>query len=153
MGFPGPHVYKAKADGMGLADHSTFTGRIAYEQAPGHLALGDVAVGPKMSATEGSGKLLNYMAMGLPVVAFDTPVSREYLAGHGSYAAPGDAGQLAERVLELVADRDGAARAGRRLRERAEASFDWLAAGRRLIGVYDALGVRAPARAVPGETR
>ena len=41
--------------------------------------LGDVAVAPKMSETEGAGKIVNYLAMGLPVVTFDTQVSRRKL--------------------------------------------------------------------------
>jgi hypothetical protein len=37
---------------------------------------------PKLSETEGSGKLLNFMAVGLPAVAFDTPVA-QYLGPDG----------------------------------------------------------------------
>lgn len=150
MGFPGPHVYQARAGALGLAGNSTFPGRIAYEDAPRFLALGDIAVGPKLSATEGSGKLLNYMAMGLPVVAFDTAVSREYLGPYGCYAAPGDVGALADRLLELVADREAAVATGARLRQRAEESFDWRRAGLRLLEVYDAVGARGATRVVPG---
>ncbi len=70
---------------MGLtAQDVAFTGKIPYDRAPEYLAFGDVAVAPKLSATEGSGKILNYMAMGLPVVAYDTPVSREYLVPSAS---------------------------------------------------------------------
>jgi glycosyltransferase involved in cell wall biosynthesis len=151
MGFPGPHVYQARAQDMGLAGHTTFPGRIPYESAPERLALGDIAVGPKLSATEGSGKLLNYMAMGLPTVAFDTSVSREYLGPHGAYAHAGDAGALADRILELAADRDGALRLGLQLRRRAETLFNWHEAGRRLLAVYDGLAAARARRAAAGE--
>ena len=87
------------AQQLGLAEHTTFTGKIPYRQARDYLALGDVAVAPKLSATEGSGKILNYMAMGLPTVAFETPVSREYLGDDGIYATPGDPQSLAEALL------------------------------------------------------
>ncbi len=90
MGFPAEHRYRQMAGRLGVAEHTTFTGKIPYQQARDFLALGDVAVAPKLSATEGSGKILNYMAMGLPTVAFDTPVSREYLGDLGIYATPGD---------------------------------------------------------------
>ena len=73
-----------------------------YEEAPLHLALGEVAVAPKLSATEGSGKLLTYMAAGLPVAAFDTPVHREYLGEEGCYAPAGDAAALAEAIARLL---------------------------------------------------
>jgi glycosyltransferase involved in cell wall biosynthesis len=86
MGFPGVDSYRDQADRLDLNGFVTFPGRIPYPDAPRYLALGDVAVAPKLSATEGAGKIGNYMAMGLPVVAFDTPVSREYL-GHRQHRA------------------------------------------------------------------
>ena len=98
MGFPDVARYQALAERLGLAGHVTFTGAVPYEEAPLHLALGDVAVAPKISATEGSGKLLPYMAAGLPVVAFDTPVHREYLGDLGIYAPAGDAAGLAAAI-------------------------------------------------------
>ena len=87
---------------MGIDDFVTFTGRVPYEQAPVYLALGDVAVAPKLSFTEGSGKLLNYMAVALPTVAFDTPVAREYLGPDGLFAAPGDVESLAQHLCEAL---------------------------------------------------
>ncbi|MFN2115535.1 MAG: glycosyltransferase family 4 protein [Anaerolineae bacterium] len=142
MGFPGPDVYAAQAQDLGLTGNVVFTGRVPYADAPRRLALGDVAVAPKLSATEGSGKLLNYMSMGLPTVTFDTPVSREYLGDDGVYAVTGDATSLADRLLQLLDDLPAAATAGARLRERAVAEFDWDRAGDVLIDVYDLVARR-----------
>ena len=69
-----------------------------YKDTHGYLALGDVAVAPKMSETEGSGKIPQYMAMGLPIVTFDTSVSREYLGDLGIYAQFGSADDLAAKL-------------------------------------------------------
>ncbi|HEC36137.1 MAG TPA: glycosyltransferase family 1 protein, partial [Anaerolineae bacterium] len=82
-GFPDVEHYRQMAAELGVGEQVVFTGKVPYEETPAHLALGDIAVAPKLSATEGSGKILNYMAMELPVVAFDTPVSREYLGSLG----------------------------------------------------------------------
>ena len=139
MGYPAVELYRAQARGLGLDDYVTFTGKIPYEEAPKFLALGDVAVAPKISATEGSGKLLNYMAMGLPTVAFDVPVSREYLDSLGVYARPGDVASLAEALETLLADRGKARALGRKLRRRAIERYSWLAAGERIMDVYDAV--------------
>ena len=98
MGFPDVDHYQKLAGKMGLTEHVTFTGAVSYEEAPLYLALGDVAIAPKLSATEGSGKLLPYMAAALPIAAFDTPVHREYLGDHGYYAPLGDAAALAEAI-------------------------------------------------------
>lgn len=99
MGFPAVEHYRQMARRLGVAEHTTFTGKVPYHQARDFLALGDIAVAPKLSATEGSGKILNYMAMGLPTVAFETPVSREYLGDEGIYATPGDPVSLAQALL------------------------------------------------------
>jgi glycosyltransferase involved in cell wall biosynthesis len=104
MGFPAVDYYRHMAHQLKVAGHTTFTGKIPYHQARHYLALGDIAVAPKLSATEGSGKILNYMAMGLPVVAFDTPVSREYLGEHGIYATPGDPVSLAQALLRGISE-------------------------------------------------
>jgi len=139
MGFPDAG-YRQRAIDMGLEDVVTFTGRVPYEEAAGYLALGDVAVAPKLSATEGSGKILNYMSLALPTVAFDTPVSREYLNEHGVYAADRSAPALAQalnRVLDTpAADRR---RLGERLRRRVQTHYSWEYTGRRLVAVYEAL--------------
>jgi len=137
MGFPAVEFYRWQAQQLGLDSHITFTGKIPYEQAPSFLALGDVAVAPKISATEGSGKLLNYMAMGLPTVAFDVPVSREYLDSLGVYARVGDAGSLAEALETMLVDRERAQALGQSLRQRASEHYSWVEAGRKIMTVYD----------------
>ncbi len=139
MGFPGEEGYRAYAHSLGLADHVTFTGKILYKLAPRYLALGDVAVSTKISATEGSGKLLNYMAMALPTVAFDTPVSREYLDDWGVYAERGNPAALAEALGSILADKERATALGVGLRQRAMERYSWEQAGRQILGIYDSL--------------
>jgi len=137
MGFPSVEHYREMAEGLGVADRVTFTGKVPYERAPAHLALGDVAVAPKLSATEGAGKILNYMAMGLPTVAFDTPVSREYLGTLGTYATPaGDSAALARAIASLLEAPDRRRNLGRQLRERAGQLFSWDQSGRDLLEIY-----------------
>lgn len=142
MGFPQVEHYRHYARTiLGLTDQDViFTGKMPYEDIPAHLALGDVAAAPKISTTEGSGKILNYMAMALPVVVYDTPVSREYLNNLGLYVTPvGDAEALAQALRAILHDPDGAARLGARLRERADKHFSWGRTGRQLLHVYERL--------------
>jgi len=139
MGFPGEEGYRDYAHSLGLADHVTFTGKIPYQLAPRYLALGDVAVSTKISATEGSGKLLNYMSLALPTVAFDTPVSREYLDDWGVYAERGNAAALAESLGSVLADEERAAALGAGLRQRAIERYSWEQAGGQIVGIYDSL--------------
>ena len=54
---------------------------------PYFLLLGDLAIDPKLPrTTESSGKILNYMALGLPVICFDQPNNRFFLGENGIYA-------------------------------------------------------------------
>ncbi|MGD1994382.1 MAG: glycosyltransferase family 4 protein [Anaerolineae bacterium] len=137
MGFPSVPHYREMASDLGVADRITFTGKVQYEQAPAHLALGDVAVAPKLSATEGCGKILNYMAMALPTVAFDTPVTREYLGSLGAYARrAGDPAALADAIASLLNDPGRRTELGGKLRARAARHFSWDRAGRHLLALY-----------------
>ncbi|NLS78787.1 MAG: glycosyltransferase family 4 protein [Chloroflexi bacterium] len=140
MGYPGVERYRMQAHGLGLDDYVTFTGRVPYpEGAPRFLAMGDIAVAPKLSATEGSGKLLNYMSMAMPVVAFDTPVSREYMGEHGVYAPPGDVAAFAEALIALLDDPQRAASLGQQLRQRAVDRYSWDWAGGQITNIYQGL--------------
>ena len=139
MGYPGLEKYKNMADSLGISNRVTFTGRIPYGQAPLHLALGDVAVSPKMSETEGNGKLLNYMAMGLPTVTFDTPVSREILGDLGVYARTGDHMALAAELEALLFQEAAARTLGQQLRARAIAVYSWQKGGQLIQKIYESL--------------
>jgi glycosyltransferase involved in cell wall biosynthesis len=154
MGFPSVDFYRQRAGELGIGDHVTLTGRVPYAEAPLHLALGDVAVAPKLSLTEGSGKLLNYMALGLPVVAFDTPVAREYLGADGLLARPGDAESLAACLAQCLFPSAGASdpivSMGARLRQRAVQYFSWEAAGRQIVETYRELLGDAVSARIPG---
>jgi glycosyltransferase involved in cell wall biosynthesis len=139
MGFPFVEHYRQRAADLGIGSRVTFTGPVPYEDAPAHLALGQIAVAPKLSATEGSGKLLPYMAAALPVAAFATPVQREYLGDLGEYAQPGDADDLARAIAVLLADPVSAGERGMALRRVAEDCFTWEAAAGRIESVYEGL--------------
>jgi len=80
--------------------------------------------------------VLNYMALGLPVVAFDIPVMREYLGEYGVYAPVGDAEAFADHILALLDDSERARALGGAVRARAIESFSWERAGREIERVY-----------------
>jgi len=144
MGYPNHDGYQREAAQSGPIDHMTFTGRVPYEQAARYLRVGDIALAPKLSLTEGAGKILNYMACALPTVAFDTPQAREFMAHFGLYAERGSAESLAERIGELVLNPDRARALGEALRVRAINRFSWDDAAHRLLGVYEAIRASRP---------
>lgn len=136
MGYPDVESYRERAEQLGIGEHVTFTGRIPYDKAPSYLALGDLAVSPKLAETESNGKLYNYMACGLPTVAFDTPVNREILGDLGLYAALGDASSLASTILDAMRDEGLLADLGKKLRERAVKHFSWENTAKQLMHCY-----------------
>jgi glycosyltransferase involved in cell wall biosynthesis len=122
---------------LGVSDRVIFTGKIPREETPDHLALGDIAVAPKLSATEGCGKILEYMAMELPTVAFDAPQNREYMGSLGVYAGcTGDPASLADAIAGLLNDPQRCTELGQKLRARVARHFSWDRAGRHLMVIY-----------------
>ncbi len=120
MGYPGESGWRKKARARGVGDLIIFTGRVPYGRMPEMLSMGDIALAPKLSPTEGSGKLLNYMAMSMPTVAYDTPAQRELLGELGTYAPVGNIKALADQVDALLRDRNAWRAIGAGLRARAE---------------------------------
>ena len=138
MGFP-DEKYRKHAANMGLEQLITFTGKIDYAKAPQYLAAADIAVSPKLSLTEANGKLFNYMACSLPSLVFDTPVNREILGETGIYADFGNAVDFADKLEDLLGDRERCKQSGRRSRKRAVEEHSWRSRADRLNLIYEAL--------------
>lgn len=135
MGFP-DGIYLEKAKSLGVTEMVTFTGRIDYSLAPLYLCAGDIAVSPKISLTEANGKLLNYMACGLPTVVFDSPVNREILGDDGVYARHGDQADLAKQIESLLDDCMRREEISSRIREHAVRELTWQSRGKELVEIY-----------------
>lgn len=134
LGFP-EEEYRNKAIELGIERMIIFTGRIEYNKVPFYLSAGDLAVSPKLSLTESNSTLLNYMACGLPTVAFDIPVNRELLGDAGVYATYDDARDLAAKLVWLMENKEERDRLSRLLRERSE-RHSWDIRGKALDEIY-----------------
>jgi glycosyltransferase involved in cell wall biosynthesis len=138
MGYP-TEEYEAMAREMGLGGSVILTGRVDYAEVSQLLAAGDLAVSPKLSATEANGKLFNYLACGLPTVAFDTPTNREIMGDVGVYVPLGDVAALAD-ALGTLADYDERRRQlAEAARRKAVEEHSWESRGTQLEAVYAAL--------------
>lgn len=106
------------------------------------LAMSDVGIDPKEEGVgQASGKMLQYMGAGLPVVGFDTENNREYLADGGEYAREISDTGLADAVLRLFRDPELRKRKGEANRARAREKFSWDRTGEILEEVYRKLRV------------
>lgn len=138
MGYPHEDEYRAKIQAMGLSASAQVTGRVPYEEAPRYLTLGDIAVAPKRSQTEANGKIYNYMACGLPTVAFDTMVNRDILGELGVYVSGlNDAKALAERIIWLLKNDEARRKLAEQVRAKAVKDYSWDNVAKRLLVAYE----------------
>ena len=136
VGYP-VKQFRAWVDNLGVGDYVHFTGKVDYFDLPAYLDMADVAVDPKLStAGEASGKILNYMGAGLPVVCFDTLNNRDLLGASGFFANPGSAGDLAKVIIDVLSASDRSRSAGDANRRRARERFSWEVIINRLLLVY-----------------
>ena len=137
MGYPGEERIREKTVELGVEKNVTVTGKIPYSDAPGYLALGDIAVAPKLLRWgESNGKLFTYMGCGLPVVVFDHEINREILGENGSYAKMGDTGSLAGKIIELANNSGKREHLGGELRKHAVENHSWLKKAARIEEIY-----------------
>jgi glycosyltransferase involved in cell wall biosynthesis len=93
-------------------------------------------------------KVLEYMAMGVPVVAFDLDETRVSAADAGVYAPSDDVTALATSIVQLLDDPGRRKAMARRARARIELELGWEHHAPRYVAVYDELleGVAPSAR-------
>ncbi len=139
IGFPNIDKYKMQCDRSGILSNTFFLGKIDYTKLPEYLTLAPIAVAPKISPTEGDGKIYNYMAMGMLTVAFDRSVSREILGDTGVFADFADTRKLADKLIWAIDHPQETARLGQLARERAVTNLSWNAVGQRIYEVYNNL--------------
>lgn len=88
------------ARGAGVAGRVQFAGQVAREALPDLYASADAFVFPSLTETQGL-VLAEALVAGLPVVAVDTPQSRDVLAGSGRLVPPDPAGVAAALSVAL----------------------------------------------------
>lgn len=100
------------------------------------LTMSDIGVDPKEETTrEASGKALQYMGAGLPVVCFDTRNNREYLGDGGIYASETTVASLMQALERAITDRALRERCGMLNRKRA-VDFSWERGAEQLETLY-----------------
>jgi glycosyltransferase involved in cell wall biosynthesis len=129
--------------GSGIAGRVTLHGRVPLDELPGLLASSDIGLVPSLPEPylqySLSTKLLEYAAMGVPVIASDLATFRHHFTDAALRFVPGnDPRALARAVTDLVADPDGAVALGLEARRQATA-YDWEHQKARYLAVIDRL--------------
>jgi glycosyltransferase involved in cell wall biosynthesis len=140
-----PEMQRMAVD-LGVADHFTFTGRVPDDQLLAMLNTADVCVNPdeynEMNDKSTMNKIMEYMALGKPIVQFDLTEGRFSAQEASLYARRNDAADLGDKILELLDDPDRRAAMGRFGRERLLANFTWEHEIPHLLAAYQAVAAR-----------
>jgi glycosyltransferase involved in cell wall biosynthesis len=131
------------AKDLGVDDYVTFTGRALDPQLLEMLNTADICVNPdrvnEMNDRSTMNKIMEYMALGKPIVQFDLKEGR-FSAGEASwYARSNDVADFAQKIIALLADEPERTRMGALGRERIERVLSWQHEAPRLIAAYEQL--------------
>jgi glycosyltransferase involved in cell wall biosynthesis len=133
----------ALRDRLGLADFVEFTGRIPDEEVAAILSSADLGISPdpKNGLNEfcTMNKTMEYMAFGLPVVAFALRETQVSAADAALYATPNDVHDLTRVLLDLLGDELRRRSMGIAGRTRVERELAWSHQATRYLGVYEQL--------------
>jgi glycosyltransferase involved in cell wall biosynthesis len=125
IGYPEASL-KAYLVANDLGNICTIVGRVPFEDLGDYLSLADIAVDPKQAAAgEASGKILNYMAAGLPVICFGSPGNTDLLGGAGFFTESGTIADFMEKLSYLANRPDERRRMGKAAQARVVGKFSW----------------------------
>jgi glycosyltransferase involved in cell wall biosynthesis len=155
----GPNLepLKAMAARLDLADFVAFTGRIPDDELLDVLNTADVCVNPDecndMNDKSTMNKIMEYMALGKPIVQFELTEGRVSAQDASLYARPNDAVDLARRILELLDDPARRERMGEYGHRRVLDALAWHHQVPHLLAAYAALWPAPAPRPAPMEAR
>jgi glycosyltransferase involved in cell wall biosynthesis len=138
----------ALRDRLDLGDFVEFTGRVPDEAVRGILSTADIGLSPDpknpLNDVSTMNKTMEYMAFGLPVLAFDLRETRASAAEAGAYATPNNVEEMARLLVDLIDDEPQRRRMGADGRRRVEQKLAWNHQEPHYLSVYDRLLGREP---------
>ena len=128
---------------LGVDEYVTFTGRAPDAELLEMLNTADICVNPDrandMNDRSTMNKIMEYMALGKPVVQFDLTEGRVSAGDASWYARPNDVADLAQKMVALLSDENQRIHMGAIGRERVEHALSWQHEAPRLLAAYDNL--------------
>ena len=139
---------------LGLDDYVDMPGRVPDEFVATALSTADVGLCPDpknpLNDVSTMNKTMEYMAFGLPVVAFDLRETRVSASDAAAYAVPNEVDDFADQLLSLLDDPERRERMGRFGRQRVLRELDWRHQRDAYLDVYADLTTAAPRSVVVG---
>jgi glycosyltransferase involved in cell wall biosynthesis len=134
---------QAMATDLGVADYVTFTGRVPDREMLEMLNTADICVNPdvanEMNDKSTMNKIMEYMALGKPIVQFDLREGRFSAQGASLYATRNDVVDFGEKIAELLDDEASRIKMSALGRSRVTSTLSWEYEAPRLVAAYDAL--------------
>ena len=131
----------ALRDELGLAGHVEFTGRAPDELVVRIMSTADAGLSPDpknpLNDVSTMNKTMEYMAFGLPVIAFDLQETRVSAGDAAVYVQPNDEHEYAEAIVTLMDDQPRRTLMGNLARERVEQELAWSHQESAYLGVYE----------------
>ncbi len=128
---------------LGIADYVTFTGRVPDQQLLEMLNTSDVCVNPDvandMNDKSTMNKIMEYMALGKPIVQFDLVEGKVSAQQASLYALKNDPVDMARKIVELLDDPARRASMGEFGRHRVINELEWEYEAPKLLAAYDRL--------------
>ncbi len=136
---------------LGLSDVVDFTGRVSNEHLLAILSTADVGLAPDpknpLNDISTMNKIVEYMAVGLPIVSYDLLESRVSAGEAAVYATPNEPASFAGRLDQLLCDRQRRHRMAAAGPRRLVDHLSWRNSEVALLSAYDrALELRGRAR-------
>jgi glycosyltransferase involved in cell wall biosynthesis len=116
---------QAMVDSLGLRDNVWFPGWLGEVELYRHLAAADIGVDTSLQPEVTPVKAMEYLGVGLPVVAYDVQETRRLVEGAAVLVTPGEVEALAREVINLLDDPSERTRLGRVGSERVRLHLAW----------------------------
>ena len=134
---------RAYAEELGIADHVTFTGRVPDQALLEMLNTADVCVNPDvandMNDKSTMNKIMEYMALGKPIVQFDLTEGRFSARDASLYAERNSHEDLAEKIVYLLDRPELRQQMGEFGLARVRNELEWRYEEPKLLAAYEAL--------------
>jgi glycosyltransferase involved in cell wall biosynthesis len=127
---------------LGIDGWVSFPGWAGREEVHAYLSTADLGLEPNMEEIVSPVKGMEYMAFGLPFVAFDLAETRALARDAAVYVPPGDVAAFADAIDGLLADPAWRAELGRSGRRQIEERLAWERQEAAYLGVYRRLAGR-----------
>ncbi|MCD4736080.1 MAG: glycosyltransferase family 4 protein [Bacteroidales bacterium] len=128
---------------LNVADYVTFTGRVSDENMLQMLNAADVCVNPdvanEMNDKSTMNKIMEYMALGKPIVQFDLTEGRFSAQEASLYVKKNDVVNMAEKIIQLLDNPELRKKMGQYGRQRVENELEWKYEAPKLLSAYNAL--------------